>query len=164
MTNEEALRKYRDKAAVYASRGEKCLSQVREKLQQWSDGLLSSQEIDSILGELQEHRIIDEQRYARAYISDKIEYSRRGPIALKHELWQRGIPPEIIRAELASVSDDVWRCALRDFLTARRKSSPDVDPYVLRGRLYRAGISKGYPSEWVVQVMDQCDLPTDGMD
>ena len=161
MSSEKGVEKYRSRAANYASKGEKSSRQVREKLEAWSEGALSREEIEAIVEELQHHRIVDDARYAAAYVSDKVKFGRRGPLLLRHELRSKGISEGIIEERLSAINEEEWLQTLTDFLQEKLKTYDISDPYALRAKLFRAGAAKGFSSEMISKALRRMNFGTD---
>lgn len=164
MTTEETTARYLDRAATYVARGEKCLLQVRQKLKEWSQDELTPAQIASILNTLQEHGLVNEERYAQAYVSDKRNFSNKGPYLIKQELLERGLPTRIVEEALGEVSEQAWLEALQRHLQSKAASLHGKSPYEVRDKLFRAGKSKGYSTPMVLKVIRQQELPTDGLE
>lgn len=155
-----------NKAAAYAAKAERSPQEVTNKLQSWAHEPLDEESERKIMAALRQDRFVDEERYARRYTADKVRFLRKGPLLLRRELQQKGIPSAIIEQALAEVSDEVWAEALEQYLEGKiegyRKKSRS--PYQLRSRLMQAAYMHGYLRETSEEVLSRLDLSVEGAD
>ncbi len=104
--------------------------------------------IESVIARLREHGYLDDTRFARAFVSSRIENDRQGSRRVERDLAARRVHPEIIRAAVAAGYEDVEeRELLRDYLRRKiRLTKPPAKASALASlyrRLLRAGFSSG---------------------
>ena len=87
LTPAEAL----NKAAAYCTLCERCTSEVTSKLTQW--GIEPSEQI-KIVERLQQEGFIDEERYCRAFVNDKVRFNRWGRIKITASLREKKLPAD----------------------------------------------------------------------
>ncbi|MDO4789711.1 MAG: regulatory protein RecX [Porphyromonas sp.] len=148
------------KAAKYSLSGEKCTSQLREKLQTWSPGIAEDQ-LSAIIEKLCTERYIDEERYAAAFVSDKHRFNKWGAVRIAMELKSRGIDKSIIDNALSEISSGEWLETAVTLLQQRSRVLSAKSPYELRSKLYRWLYAKGYPSDIVSKALEKLDLSDD---
>lgn len=102
------------KATTYCSKGEHCRQEVREKLWQW--GCRNDNWREQILGILIDEGYIDEQRYCKAYVHDKVEYQSWGRIKIRMMLLAKGLKERDIDAALEQVDISSYAKALQKAL------------------------------------------------
>ena len=149
-TPAEALDSLRRQCA----RSEKCISDIRRTLYRWN---ISPEEHDKIIGSLLSDRFIDEQRYASAFVRDKVRFSKWGIRKISAALRAKGIPQDIIDQAISEiVSSDMQDKLLENI---RRKSSHTQakNRYDLRNKLIRYGLSQGYD---LTEVLDAVNTVT----
>ncbi|MBR8770332.1 regulatory protein RecX [Porphyromonas levii] len=157
---QEKLKRLLIKAGAYTAKYEKTAQEVREKLEQWTDEELTTAETDWIIEQLRKDKFVDEDRYAERYIRDKVYSLRKGPIAIRQELRNRGVPARLIEQGLQCIPYDDWYSSLRDYLAPRveRQRTKAKNEYDLRRRLSEAAYRRGYPSDIFNEVIDGLDL------
>ena len=79
ITESEAL----SRVAFYCSSAEHCRYEVEEKLRKWS---LDEQAIGRILQKLESERYVDDDRYCRAFVADKINFAKWGKMKISRAL------------------------------------------------------------------------------
>ena len=152
-----------NKAAAYAAKAERSPREVAEKVRQWAHEPIEEQELQKIIEDLRQDHFVDEERYARHYTADKVRFLKKGPLLIRRELAQKGIPSPIIDQALLAISDETWADALVQYLlpkadSYRQKSDSD---YHYRARLMQAAYLRGYPMELAEVAMDSPELAID---
>ncbi len=128
------------------ARAERCTRELRDKLWQWQ---IPSVEADRIIASLEERRFVDDTRFARSYINDKVRFARWGPRKIAAALATKRIDSATVRTLIAEIDSDLLEDNLKDLLAAKARTMKDPFTYEGRTKLYRFGISRGYSPEMV---------------
>lgn len=137
MTEKEAL----SKAMAYCAAGERCVSQMYSKLEQWGvETNISERTIHSLIRE----DFINEKRYAIAFTSDKFRFSQWGRQKIAMALRQKSIPQDLIIQALNSIDQEEYLKTLNKIISAKRKTLKNSDEYQNNIKLIRAAVSKGF--------------------
>lgn len=136
-SEEEAL----CKAAAYCSRAERCSSDVSEKLDGWG---VSPDGKRRILERLVAERYIDESRYCRFFIHDKLKCNKWGRHKIAQALWMKKIPSEISAPLLEEIDEEEYRSVLRSLLESKRRTLSARDEYEMNGKLIRFALGRGF--------------------
>jgi regulatory protein len=108
----------------------------------------AKEDIESVIARLREHGYLDDARFARAFVSGRIENEKQGVRRVERDLAARRVHPEVIRNAVHAGYEDVdERELLRDYLRRKiRLSKPPEKPSAIASlyrRLLRAGFSSG---------------------
>lgn len=123
-------------------KAERCEYELREKLRRWR---IPADEAENIMQTLKTHKFVDNERFTRAYVNDKIKFARWGKRKVYQALTQKRIPSEIIREALDTVDADLYQSNLDDFFASKIKAHPELkDSFEGRTKLFRYAISRGY--------------------
>ena len=140
ISQEQALHRL----AAYCSRGERCISDIRKKMIQW-DLPENSQKI--ILNKLQQEKFLDEKRFCKAFVNDKIKYNKWGSLKIKYELKKKNIPEPIINDILSEVNLKEIKEQLSLLLLSKRKTVKGKNNYEIKQKLIRFAVGRGYTLE-----------------
>jgi len=132
------------------SRREYCVDDILSKLHSWG---LGETECGRVITLLIREKFIDEKRYAEAFVRDKFRYNKWGKVKIRSILKLKKIPGEIITNALNSIDHDLYKKTLEELLTIHRKSVKSKSPYDLKGKLLRYGLSKGFESEMLYDLL-----------
>lgn len=145
-----------NRLAAYCSVSEHCRADVREKLQKWG---LSAEATERIVSRLEEANFLDESRYAKAYVHDKLRFSGWGKRKIALALQQKHVARTTFQPFLDALDAEEYLQILRKALEqkARTLKAEDGD-YQRRLKLTRFAMSRGFSNEDIRQCMDLSDI------
>ncbi|MBO7570789.1 MAG: RecX family transcriptional regulator [Bacteroidales bacterium] len=148
MDNEE-FEKYLIKSQAYCSRAEKCESDVRTYL--YKQGV-DSETISKIIESLVDDKFVDNDRYARAFVSDAFKFNKWGKLKIRQALLAKGISDKIMSEPLAEIDDAEYMSLLETILRTKLKSVHGDDDYKIKASVFRFAYSRGFEPELVDKV------------
>ena len=156
MTEQEAFLQL----ATGCAQAEHCEKEMRDKLKRW--GIDESVQ-DRIIQRLINERYIDDERYARAFVKDKIRYNKWGRRKVQQALWLKHIDPEIQQRVLEEIDDSEYLDVLRPLLRQKRKTIKAESDYELNQKLVRFALGRGFTFDIIRQCLnvDEDDFETD---
>ena len=116
-------------------------------------------DIENIINHLLREGFIDESRYARAFVHDKVRFAKWGKVKIAQALWQKRIPQDITDAALESIDDDEYLAALKDVVKAKFRTVKGATEYERKMKTMRSVCSRGYEPALVRKLLDLSDLP-----
>jgi len=135
--------------ALCASR-EYCMSEIHDKLISWG---LGEKEAFKVTDRLKKDNFINEERYAASFVRDKFRYNKWGKVKISAHLKAKRIPGQIIETALGALDPDVYKQTIRDILKAHKRSVRAKNEYELKGKLLRYGLSKGFESSILYEML-----------
>lgn len=137
------------------ARSEHCSHEMREKMMRWG---VASDVQDKIVDRLIDDKFIDDERFARVFISDKLRFNHWGRRKIEQALFQKRIPKQISQPILNEITDQEYIEQLIPLIKSKRKSLSSVeDDYELRQRLVRFALQRGFTFDVIRQVIDGAD-------
>ena len=147
MTEQEA---YLQLAALCAQ-AEHCQQEMRDKMRRWElDETVQNRIIDRLIKE----RYVDDERYARAFVKDKIRYNKWGRRKVQQALWKKRIDADIQQRVLDEIEEKEYLDVLRPLLKQKRKSIKAESDYELNQKLLRFALSRGFGFDIIRQCLD----------
>jgi len=140
-----------DKAKAQCSRREFCCDDIRNKLSLWS---VENDDAEKIIGILISENFINESRYASAFVRDKFKYNKWGKVKIAAQLRVRKLPADIISSALDSIDNELYTKLLRGLIEAHRRSVKAKSQYDLKAKLLRYGLSKGFESSLLYDILN----------
>lgn len=137
LTPGEAL----NKAAAYCTLCERCISEVSTKLTAWG---VPSIEQKKIITRLIEEKFIDEERYCRAFVNDKVKFNRWGRIKITATLREKHLPQEHIKAALQNIDEGIYLQALKETIDIKRRELKNKDDITTQQKIIRHAASRGF--------------------
>ena len=147
MTEQEA---YLQLAALCAQ-AEHCEQEMRDKMRRWElDETVQNRIVDRLIKE----RYVDDERYARAFVKDKIRYNKWGRRKVQQALWMKRIDADIQQRVLDEIDEKEYVDILRPLLKQKRKTTKAENDYELNRKLVRFALSRGFDFSIIRQCMD----------
>jgi regulatory protein len=152
MTEDPGYKDALSKVMSLCSQREYCTHDIVIKLQSWGVPEESREKIISIL--LKEN-FINNLRYSKAFARDRFSFNKWGKIKIASALKAKGITAEIIGAALGSIDNELYIKVLNDLVSDHRKHIKAKNQYDLKGKLLRYGLSKGFESELLYDLLSE---------
>ena len=150
MTEQEA---YLQLAALCAQ-AEHCQQEMRDKMRRWE---LDETVQNRIIARLVKERYINDERYTRAFVKDKIRYNKWGRRKVQQALWMKHIDTDIQQRVLDEIDEKEYLDVLRPLLKQKRKSIKAANDYELNQKLVRFALSRGFTFDIIRQCLDVDD-------
>lgn len=129
------------RAAAYCSASERCIQDVEKKIKAAG---LTGEESDRIIARLLKERFIDESRFARYFVNDKLRFNKWGRIKINYELQRKGIPSDIRSEALASIDEQEYHSLLLSLLKSKKKATRGKDDRDVYTKLLRFAAGRGF--------------------
>ncbi len=140
--------------AALCAQAEHCQQEMRDKMKRWNiDETVQNRIIDRLVKE----RYIDDERYARAFVKDKIRYNKWGRRKVQQALWQKRINDDIQQCVLDEIDEKEYLDVLRPLLKQKRSSIKADSDYELNQKLVRFALSRGFTFDIIRQCLDVDD-------
>lgn len=148
MTEAEMLHR----AAAYCSAAERCIYDVEKKIKAAG---LSPEESERIISRLISEKFIDESRFARYFVADKLRFNKWGRIKIAYELRNKNIPASIRTEALEAIDENEYEDILLSLLRAKKKSVKGKDERDIFTKLLRFAAGRGFESGEAIRCLKQ---------
>lgn len=138
----------KEKIRRYCAYQERAHLEVRNKLYQYG---LHRNDVDEIMTDLITEGFLNEERFAKAFAGGKFRMKKWGRIRITHALEAKGVSGNCILIGLREIDDADYAGTLRELLKEKSEALQEDNVYVLRDRLSKYAIQKGYEPEIVWQ-------------
>ncbi len=136
--------------AAYCSGAERCIQDVQKKL---SAAGMEQEPSDRIIARLIKEKFIDESRFARSFVNDKLRFNKWGRIKIAYELAKRNIPATIRHESLEGIGESVYRSILMELLKSKKKTTKGKDERDIYIKLVRFGAGRGFEKKEIIDCM-----------
>ena len=133
-------------ALRYLGRREYACRELLQKLEQRG---VDSATAKAVIEDLADQNLVSDERFAEAWVRARVQKGY-GPRRLRVELRRKGVSDELA-AKAISVYDEEW--FERALAWAERRRRGDLDERE-RGRIYRAGMNRGFSHEHIMRAID----------
>ena len=103
---------------------------------------------------LKEINMINDENYAKAYISDRIFLSTDGPNKIKQELFNYGIDEKIIEENINKIDKETIYNKCKKIIDKKIKSNTKYSNYMLNQKIISDLVNKGYDMALIKQILE----------
>ena len=140
------------------AQAEHCQWEMLEKMRRWE---VPEEAQARVMQRLVKEKYVDDERYAEAFVKDKIRYNKWGRRKVDQGLWQKHIDADIRKRVLDEVDDDEYLSVLRPLLKQKRKTTKANSDYELNQKLMRFALGRGFTFDIIRQCIDVAEEPDD---
>ena len=142
-----------NKAAAYCTLCERCISEVSTKLAAW--GVPHGEQYE-IIERLQQEGFIDEARYCRAFVNDKVRFNRWGRIKIRAALSEKRLPRELVNEAIDNINEEEYMSALAEVIATKRMELKGQDDYVAQQKIMRYAAGRGFEPSLIMKAINYC--------
>ena len=157
MTEQEAYLQL----AAFCAQAEHCEQEMRDKMKRWE---LDETAQNRVIARLIKERYVDDERYARAFVKDKIRYNKWGRRKVQQALWLKHIDTDIQQRVLDEIDEKEYLDVLRPLLKQKRKSIKAESDYELNQKLVRFALGRGFGFDIIRQCLNVDDIDIEEID
>ena len=140
--------------AALCAQAEHCQQEMRDKMKRWG---IDAATQDRIVARLVKERYVDDERYARAFVKDKIRYNKWGRRKVQQGLWLKHIDDDIQERVLGEVDDSEYLAVLRPLLKQKVRSIRAENDYERTQKLVRFALGRGFTFDIIRQCLNVDD-------
>ena len=107
-----------------------------------------------VMARLVKERYVDDERYARAFVKDKIRYNKWGLRKVQQALWLKHIDSDIQQTVLDEIDDVEYLKVLKPLLKQKSKGIKAESDYERNQKLVRFALGRGFTFDIIRQCLD----------
>lgn len=150
MTEEQALARL---TALCAS-AEHCTGEMIDKMTKWE---IPEEAQARIMEHLVNNKYVDDERYCRAFVHDKMEYNHWGRRKIEQALYVKHVDKAIQTKVLDEIPDSDFIDILRPLLDQKRRQTRADNDYEMNIKLMRFAASRGFTIDQIRQCIEEVD-------
>ena len=152
LTADEAFSRMMD----LCSCGEYSTGEAMERLRKWG---ITGHEAEGIVQRLIDARFIDDERFARAFVRSKVNYSGWGRLKIRAAMFQKGIERELIDLAMdEEIDEQTYYANLADALRSKARTMPEYLDADCRAKLLRFAAGRGYEPGLIMEMLPEEDF------
>ena len=145
--------------ASLCSRAEHSSGEVLKKMRLWG---LDDDASRRVLNRLTEERYVDDRRFCRIFVDEKLRLQRWGRHKIVHALRQKGVGADIYIPVIEAIDADLYEQELQQLLTAKRRTL-HCEEHLMIQRLTLFALNRGFTADEIRQCLSEDDdMTTDG--
>lgn len=154
MTEEQAL----NRLAARCAEAEYCTGDAIKKMELWG---IEPDAQQRIIDYLTDNQYIDDSRYCRFFVKDKIAYNGWGRRKIEQALYAKHIDIHVYKPILDEVPDEQYCDILRPLLNQKWDSIEARNDYERSQKLIRFAMGRGFDLDIIRKSIDTLDLNAD---
>ena len=144
------------KIAAFCAYQERTFKEVEAKLKSYG---LDEDEAGEIIIRLSREKLLDEQRFAQAFVRGHVNQKRWGRRRILQELKQKGISEFNIKVGMKEIDGDVYYQNLLDLLEKKDRQEKESHPHKRRQKISMYLTGKGYEQDLIKMALDDFGKP-----
>lgn len=150
MTEEQALQRLADQCA----RTECSTGDIDAKMRRWGFGPEARKRVtDYLVG----HKYVDNERYCRAFVNDKIRFNHWGRRKIEQALWTKQVPQEVSGKVLDDIDDEEYLSVLKPMLKSKWPTIKAATDYERSLKLMKFALGRGFSMELIRRCLPAID-------
>lgn len=150
MSEEQALARL---TALCAS-AEHCTGEMVDKMTRWG---VSEEAQARVMEHLIKNKYIDDERYCRAFVHDKMEYNHWGRRKIEQALYAKHIDKTIQNSVLDEIPEEDFIDILRPLIEQKRRQTRANSEYEMNMKLMHFAASRGFTIDQIRRCIDAPD-------
>jgi regulatory protein len=146
LSREKALAKL----AALCARAEYCTGDMEDKMRRWG---LSSNDIKENIAYLVGNKYIDNVRYCKAFVNDKIAYNHWGRRKIEQALWMKRVPESVSAPILDAVPEENYISVLKPLLASKAAMVKAESDYERQMKLVKFAMGRGFSIDEIKQCL-----------
>ena len=110
---------------------------------------------------LEKQKYLNDDIYIKAYISDQVNLTLKGPKKISQELIKLGFKEEIVNTYIDKYSNDLWEEKIIKIINKKIKSNHNLSKKMLINKIKSDLINLGYNLEMINKLLNNIDYQND---
>lgn len=142
------------KLAALCSKSEHCSGEMLRKMRLWG---MDEEAQAEVMALLVANKFIDDERYCRFFVNDKIKYNKWGRRKIEQALWQKQMNGDIAQKILDEIDDSEYLSVLKPLLKNKERSIKASNDYERKMKLMKFAVGRGFTIDLIRQCIDGID-------
>lgn len=147
-----SISKAKERIASYCAYQERCVLEVRNKLEEFG---LDQSQIEPILETLKKEGFLNEERFVEAFVKGRFTLKKWGKIRIRQELKMRNIPDEVINKAIGQIDDEEYFIVLKHLAERKWKVTQESNQLKKKAKLQRFLVFRGFENDLIRDVIEE---------
>ncbi|MCR5130105.1 MAG: RecX family transcriptional regulator [Prevotella sp.] len=141
----------RTKLMTLCARSEHSSGEILQKMRLWG---LSDEAQARVMEKLIADKFVDDERFTRAFVNDKIQFNSWGRRKIEQALWAKGVDKSIQQKVLDEVPEEDYLRVLRPLLKSKQRSISARNDFERQMKLIRFAQSRGFSMDQIEKSLE----------
>lgn len=110
--------------------------------------------IEEVIDKLIDNKYLDDDRFTKAFIKDKLNFTNWGDYKIKNELKRLGVNEEIIYNNMINIDDNIYYERINKIINKDISTNKKYNGIKLKNKIYNHLLTLGYSKEKVISIIN----------
>ena len=140
-----------DTSIKYIDRRLRSINELRDYLKNKEEDTII---IEEVIDKLIDYKYLDDDRFTKAFIKDKLNFTNWGDYKIKNELKRLGVNEEIIYNNMTSIDDNIYYERINKIIDKDISTNKKYNRIKLKNKIYNHLLTLGYSKEKVISIIN----------
>ena len=140
-----------DTSIKYIDRRLRSINELRDYLKNKEEDTII---IEKVIDKLIDYKYLDDDRFTKAFIKDKLNFTNWGDYKIKNELKRLGVNEEIIYNNMTSIDDNIYYERINKIIDKDISTNKKYGGIKLKNKIYNHLLTLGYSKEKVISIIN----------
>lgn len=140
-----------DTSVKYIDRRLRSINELRDYLKNKEEDTII---IEEVIDKLINYKYLDDDRFTKAFIKDKLNFTNWGDYKIKNELKRLGVNEEIIYNNMTSIDDNIYYERINKIIDKDFSTNKKYGGIKLKNKIYNHLLTLGYSKEKVISIIN----------
>lgn len=140
-----------DTSIKYIDRRLRSINELRDYLKNKEEDTII---IEEVIDKLIDYKYLDDDRFTKAFIKDKLNFTNWGDYKIKNELKRLGVNEEIIYNNMTSIDDNIYYERISKIIDKDISTNKKYGGIKLKNKIYNHLLTLGYSKEKVISIIN----------
>lgn len=140
-----------DTSVKYIDRRLRSINELRDYLKNKEEDTII---IEEVIDKLIDYKYLDDDRFTKAFIKDKLNFTNWGDYKIKNELKRLGVNEEIIYNNTTSIDDNIYYERINKIIDKDISINKKYSGIKLKNKIYNHLLTLGYSKEKVISIIN----------
>ena len=118
----------------------------------------SNNEVEDAVQRLIELGYLDDDRFTKAFIKDKLKFTTIGDYKIKMQLNKLGVSTSIIEDNMNKIDEHIIEEKIKKIIEKDKKTNKKYSGQILKNKIYNHLLNQGYSQEKVITIINTYDF------
>lgn len=140
-----------DTSVKYIDRRLRSINELRDYLKNKEEDTII---IEEVIDKMIDYKYLDDDRFTKAFIKDKLIFTNWGDYKIKNELKRLGVNEEIIYNNMTSIGDNIYYERINKIIDKDISTNKKYSGIKLKNKIYNHLLTLGYSKEKVISIIN----------
>lgn len=115
-------------------------------------------EVEDAVQKLIESGYLDDDRFTKAFIKDKLKFTTIGDYKIKMQLNKLGVSTSIIEDNMNKIDEHIIEEKIKKIIEKDKKTNKKYSGQILKNKIYNHLLNQGYSQEKVITIINTYDF------